>query len=145
MKRLPWIAVVALLASVTFACKSSPGPVEEQAARSPMPTTVAVASTTKPATTRASGPARWESQIAQYEEQDRTNPPAKGGIVFTGSSTIRGWKSLANDLPEHHVMNRGFGGSQIADATHFADRIIFPYAPRMVVIRAGGNDIHSGD
>ena len=102
------------------------------------------ATSTAAATTRPTGPARWEKQIAAYEAADRANPPAKGGIVFTGSSTIRGWKTLASDFPEHHVINRGFGGSQIADATHFADRIIFPYAPRMVVLRAGGNDIHSG-
>jgi lysophospholipase L1-like esterase len=102
------------------------------------------ATSTAAATTRPTGPARWEKEIAAYEAADRANPPAKGGIVFTGSSTIRGWKTLASDFPDHHVLNRGFGGSQIVDATHFADRIIFPYAPRMVVLRAGGNDIHSG-
>jgi len=42
------------------------------------------------------------------------------------------------------VLNRGFGGSEIADATHFAARIIFPCAPRMVILRAGGNDLHNG-
>jgi lysophospholipase L1-like esterase len=42
------------------------------------------------------------------------------------------------------VINRGFGGSQIADSTHFAERIVFPYAPRMILLRAGGNDIHAG-
>jgi len=42
------------------------------------------------------------------------------------------------------VINRGFGGSQIVDSTHFAERIIFPYAPRMILLRAGGNDIHAG-
>ena len=99
---------------------------------------------TAAATTRPTGPARWEKEIAAYEAADRANAPAKGGIVFTGSSTIRGWKTLASDFPDHHVLNRGFGGSQIADATHFAERIIVPYAPRMVVLRAGGNDIHSG-
>ncbi|MDQ3440650.1 MAG: GDSL-type esterase/lipase family protein [Planctomycetota bacterium] len=99
---------------------------------------------TSAATTRPTGPARWEKEIAAFEAADRANPPAKGGIVFTGSSTIRGWKTLARDFPDHHVINRGFGGSQIADSTHFAERIIFPYAPRMVVLRAGGNDIHAG-
>jgi len=42
------------------------------------------------------------------------------------------------------VINRGFGGSQIADSTFFAERIIFPYEPRVVVLRAGGNDLHAG-
>jgi lysophospholipase L1-like esterase len=42
------------------------------------------------------------------------------------------------------LVNRGFGGSQLADSANFADRIITPYAPRQVVIYAGGNDINAG-
>src|SRR5437762_3290494 len=77
---------------------------------------------------KASGPERFEKEIAAYEAQDRENPPPKGQILLTGSSTIRRWTTLAHDFPEHKVINRGFGGSQIADATHFAERIIFPYS-----------------
>ena len=84
--------------------------------------------------------ARWEKEIAAYERADQTNPPPKGAIVFTGSSTIARWKTLAQDVPSAPVINRGFGGSEIVDATHFADRIVFPPAPRMVCLRAGGND-----
>jgi lysophospholipase L1-like esterase len=88
--------------------------------------------------------ARWEKEIAAYEAMDRTNPPPKGGILFIGSSTIRLWKTLAKDFPDHRVINRGFGGSQIVDAVHFAERIIFPYEPKMILLRAGGNDIWAG-
>src|SRR5262245_51556186 len=88
--------------------------------------------------------AKWEKEIAAYEQMDRTNPPAKGGLVFSGSSTIRRWTSMQKDLPSHNVLNRGFGGCDIEDVTHFADRIIFPYEPKMVLIRAGGNDINNG-
>lgn len=88
--------------------------------------------------------ARWEKEIAAFEESDRTDPPPKGALLFIGSSTIRFWTTLAQDFPKHRVINRGFGGSEIMDATHFAERIVFPYAPRMVFLRAGGNDIHAG-
>ena len=88
--------------------------------------------------------ARWEKEIAAYEAADRTNPAPRGGVLFIGSSTIRLWKTLAQDFPDHKVINRGFGGSEIVDSTHFADRIIFPYEPRQVFLRAGGNDIHAG-
>ena len=88
--------------------------------------------------------AKWESEISAYERMDATNPPAKGGFVFTGSSTIARWKTLAQDFPGQPVINRGFGGSELCDATHFADRIIFPYAPKKVFLRAGGNDIANG-
>jgi lysophospholipase L1-like esterase len=87
---------------------------------------------------------KWEKEIAAFEQMDKTNAPPKGGIVFIGSSTIRLWKTLSEDFPQHRVINRGFGGSEIVDATHFADRVIFPYQPRMVFLRAGGNDLWAG-
>jgi lysophospholipase L1-like esterase len=88
--------------------------------------------------------ARWEKEIAAYEQMDGTNPPPRGGIVFIGSSTIRRWTTLPRDFPEQPVLNRGFGGSEIADSTYFADRLIVPYQPKMVFLRAGGNDIFAG-
>lgn len=88
--------------------------------------------------------AKWEKEIAAYEASDRTNPPPKGAILFIGSSTIRLWKTLAQDFPKHQVINRGFGGSEIVDSTHFADRIVFPYAPKAIFFRAGGNDLWNG-
>ena len=87
---------------------------------------------------------KWETEISAYERADATHPPPKGGIEFVGSSTIRLWKTLAQDFPGQPVFNRGFGGSEIVDSTHFADRIIFPYAPRRIFFRAGGNDIANG-
>ena len=87
---------------------------------------------------------RWDAEIAAFEAQDRTNPPPKEAILFIGSSSIRLWKTLAQDFPEHKVINRGFGGSQIADSVQFADHIVIPYKPKMVVLYAGGNDINGG-
>jgi len=88
--------------------------------------------------------ARWEPEIAAYEKADAANPPPKGAILFIGSSTIRLWSTLAADFPQHKVINRGFGGSEIADSTHFADRLIFPHEPKVIFLRAGNNDIHNG-
>ena len=87
---------------------------------------------------------KWEKDIAAFEAADRTNPPPKDAILFVGSSTIVRWATLQEDFPNQRVINRGFGGNQIVDSTHFADRMIFPYQPRMIFLRAGGNDIHSG-
>jgi lysophospholipase L1-like esterase len=86
----------------------------------------------------------FEAEIRAFEASDKTNPPPSGAILFIGSSSIRLWKTLAQDFPEHKVLNRGFGGSQIADSVQFADRIVFPYNPRMIVFYAGGNDINAG-
>ena len=91
-----------------------------------------------------SGPARFEAEIKAFEAADRTNPPPQGAVLFVGSSSIRLWKTLARDFPNQKVINRGFGGSHVADSLAFADRIILPYKPKMVVIYAGDNDIAAG-
>jgi hypothetical protein len=88
--------------------------------------------------------AKWEDEIGQFEQTDWTNAPPRGGLLFTGSSTIRLWKTLATDFPGQPVINRGFGGCEIVDCTHFADRVIFPYQPRTVYLRCGGNDLWDG-
>lgn len=54
------------------------------------------------------------------------------------------WSSLSNDFPTLPVLNRGFGGSQIADLVHLAPRIIYPYKPKQIVIYSGGNDLNAG-
>ncbi len=87
---------------------------------------------------------KWEKEIKAFEAADRANPPPRGAVLFIGSSTIRFWTTLAQDFPDYKVLNRGFGGCHIADCTYYADRIVIPYEPRLIVFRAGGNDIAAG-
>jgi lysophospholipase L1-like esterase len=86
----------------------------------------------------------WEPAIRAFEQKDRESPPAPGAVVFVGSSSIQKWSTLAADFPKTRVLNRGFGGSEIADSTYFAGRIITPYKPRLIVLYAGDNDLASG-
>lgn len=83
---------------------------------------------------------RWEKDITAFEAADRVTPPPRGEIVFVGSSTIRYW-DLAASFPEFKTINRGFGGSEMADSTRFVERIVVPYSPRVVVVYAGDNDM----
>jgi hypothetical protein len=86
----------------------------------------------------------WEMEIGAYEAADRNSPPPKHALLFTGSSTIALWQTLAQDFPEHQVINRGFGGSEPVDSTHFADRIIFPYEPTAIFFYSGANALAAG-
>ncbi|HYG07381.1 MAG TPA: SGNH/GDSL hydrolase family protein [Stenotrophomonas sp.] len=88
--------------------------------------------------------AAWEADIARFEQRDAQQPPPRGAVLFVGSSSIRMWDSLATDFPGQQVINRGFGGSEIRDSTWYADRIVVPYAPRLVVFYAGDNDLNAG-
>lgn len=85
---------------------------------------------------------RWEAAIAKFEARDKEMPPAKGGIVFIGSSSIVGW-DLAKSFPDLPAINRGFGGSQLIDSVKYAPRIVLPYEPRTVVLYAGDNDLNA--
>ena len=68
---------------------------------------------------------------------------SKGGIVFVGASSIVRWK-VSEFFPDLPVLNRGFGGSEMADTAHFAARTVLPYEPRIVVLYPGENDIARG-
>ncbi|MGV3617423.1 MAG: SGNH/GDSL hydrolase family protein [Fimbriimonas sp.] len=86
----------------------------------------------------------WQADIERFEAEDAKHPPAKGGVVFIGSSSIAMWSTLTTDFPGQNIIKRGFGGSQLSDSVYFADRIVTPYEPKMVVLFAGTNDIAGG-
>lgn len=87
---------------------------------------------------------RWEQTIGEFEKSDLMNPPPRGAVLLVGGSNARRWQKMGDHFPEVHVINRGFGGARLTEVLHFADRIIFPYAPKLVIINAGGNDLNAG-
>jgi lysophospholipase L1-like esterase len=104
----------------------------------------AVAPAAKTKTSPAASSTRWDKDIRAFEAADKTSPPPRGAILFIGASSTRRWKTLAADFPEYQVINRGFGGSQTIDSVYYADRIVIPYRPRLIVLQTGGNDINAG-
>ncbi len=88
---------------------------------------------------------RWEEEIAGIEAREEQTPAPEHGILFTGSSSIRLWQTLAEDFPGQPVINRGFGGSQISDLIAYFDRLVRPGQPRQIVVYSGTNDIHDGE
>ncbi len=86
---------------------------------------------------------RFEKDIQRFEKKDAQQLPPENAILFVGSSSIRMWK-LENYFPGLEVINRGYGGSIIADSIHFAERIVIPYKPRVIVFYAGDNDVAAG-
>lgn len=117
-------------------------------------TLLAAAGCAHPAARPASAPAAesvapqtaaaFAPEIARFEAEDRANPPAPGGILFVGSSSIRFWTDLASDFPGEPVLNRGFGGSTFPDLIWYAPRIVLPYRPRLIVLYEGDNDVAAG-
>ena len=103
----------------------------------------AYATTLNLAAQQPSDPNRWEPAIQKFEAEDKANPPVKGGVVFIGASSIVRW-NLAESFPHLKAVNRGFGGSEMADSARYASRVVLPHAPRVVVLYPGENDLARG-
>ncbi|MBS0205480.1 MAG: hypothetical protein JSS49_21455 [Planctomycetes bacterium] len=91
----------------------------------------------------ADEPDRWEPDIQKFEAADQKNAPPASANLFVGSSSIRRWK-LNESFPKLECINRGFGGSQMADSARYTERIVIPARPRVVIVYAGDNDIAGG-
>lgn len=64
----------------------------------------------------------------------------KGEIVFYGASNFRLWKDLDDDLLPYIAQNHGFGGCTDSFLIKYADRILFPYEPKIVFFQTGSNE-----
>jgi lysophospholipase L1-like esterase len=85
-------------------------------------------------------PARFAKEIEAFDAADAKSRPAKGGIVFTGSSSVR-LLDIPKYFPGIGATNRGFGGSHISEVNHYLDRCVLRYEPSIVVLYCGGNDL----
>ena len=83
----------------------------------------------------------FRDEINEFKRLDKENFPEKGKILFTGSSSIRFWDSLEEDMEPLQVLNRGFGGAQISHVIYHFEEIIKPYNPRAIVFFCGTNDL----
>jgi len=89
-------------------------------------------------------PTRWGEELAAFARADRETPAAPGGVCMLGSSNIRHWTTLADDLPGMNPVNRGVNGCRLTDLAEFAPVIAAPLEPRLVVVSAGTNDLAAG-
>lgn len=89
-------------------------------------------------------PAFYESEILAFEQSDTIAMPEPGAIVFTGSSSIRLWATLAADMAPLRVVQRGFGGAHMEHVVYNVPRVVTKYSPRAVVVFVGGNDLGAG-
>jgi hypothetical protein len=87
---------------------------------------------------------RFEKKVLEYETADRASPPPRGAILFAGDSQFYRWSTIHEDLPGYTLINRGIDSFRISDLIRYADRLVTPYEPRLIVLHVGGNDVHGG-
>lgn len=89
--------------------------------------------------------ARWRDSLEAFAAADLAHAPQTGGVLFVGSSSIRLWNDLEQQFEQQPaVIKRGFGGSRLSDVARYLDRLVLPYAPRLVIVYAGDNDLAEG-
>jgi len=81
-----------------------------------------------------------------FHAEDSTLSDSLSRVVFTGSSSIRKWETLASDFDtlSQLVLNRGFGGSTLMQVNYFFDDVVTLHQPELVVLYCGENDITDG-
>ena len=88
------------------------------------------------------GSGRFENEIRLHEHRVAMHPCSDSAVLFLGSSSIRLWKTVAEDFPREEVVPCGFGGSRTADMLYYFDRIVAPFPYRKIVYFCGINDIN---
>ena len=83
---------------------------------------------------------KWAEEIAKLEARDKSESYPDDAILFIGSSSIRMWKGLDENIAPYRGINRGYGGARYRDLAVFAQRLITPhkYAAAVVFV---ANDI----
>ncbi len=85
----------------------------------------------------------WEKDIREFERLDSVETYPENSVLFTGSSSIRLWKNIQQDMAPYPAIQRGFGGANMADLAYYTKRIVYPHRFRAVVIFVA-NDITGG-
>ena len=88
--------------------------------------------------------AQYDAEVARFKVQDRLDPVPPGGIVFTGSSSVRRYEQLQLDFHDYHVVQRGLGGATFPDLDKYLDDVVLAYRPAAVVVWCGTNDLAAG-
>ena len=57
------------------------------------------------------------NDIQSFKKQDSVHMPPQHEILFVGSSSFTKWTDVQNYFPDHPIINRGFGGSTLLDAS----------------------------
>jgi lysophospholipase L1-like esterase len=83
------------------------------------------------------------ARSAPVSAQNTATSASPATIVFTGSSSIAYWRTLAQDMKPLKIVNTGVGGTQYSDLLKDMDHLVFAWHPAAVVVYSGDNDLAS--
>jgi len=86
----------------------------------------------------------FEGEIEELERKIQDHHNKEELVVFYGSSSVRLWETLSEDLAPLNVLNLGFGGSSFSWCIYYFDRLFSKIKPSYIVIYVGDNDLANG-
>lgn len=86
----------------------------------------------------------WEKEVIALEALDAIEEYPDDAVLFIGSSSIRLWKNISEDMKPYTPIRRGYGGAHFYDLIHFTDRLVSPHKVQAIVIFVA-NDITGGE
>jgi lysophospholipase L1-like esterase len=86
------------------------------------------------------GVLRYEADINKFDSLNLVEHHSDSALLFLGSSYIRFWTNIRNDLDYPDIIHRGFGGSNLRDVAYYVKRIVYPHHPKAIYMYVG-NDI----
>ena len=72
-------------------------------------------------------------EIEKFKELDTKNDYAPESILFLGSSSIRLWETLKEDMAPMQLIQRGYGGAHFRDLIFYIDTILNHHDLSMIV------------
>lgn len=86
----------------------------------------------------------FQDKLDALAETDKSDPPAKNGVEFVGSSMLEGWVDVAAHMAPLPAFNRAIGGSKTGDILSHLDPLVLQYEPKVVILYSGINDVSEG-
>ena len=85
----------------------------------------------------------WDDEIRLLGRKTSSLAEKEDLIVFYGSSSIRLWEQMHDDLKPHKVLNLGFGGSSYFWCDHYFEEVFKDLKPKKIILYAGDNDLEN--
>jgi hypothetical protein len=86
----------------------------------------------------------WENDIAVFDSLNALEPAGPQTLLVTGSSSVRLWSTIHEDLAPYRVMQRGYGGAKLTDFNYYTERIIQEGTMKAILVFVA-NDISGTD
>ena len=83
---------------------------------------------------------QFEEEVSILERLDVEEKAGEKDILFIGSSSIRLWDNINEDMYPYSSVKRGYGGAHFYDLIHFSERLVKNHTPKAILIFVA-NDI----